>query len=85
MAFFMSAAKRPMKLDDLFAALQQNQLAPLDEFRARITSERLAHPDIDSLYAMRAARIMHVPFQYKPLLRLLRADQRWLSCHTSMS
>ena len=27
------------------------------------------------LYAMRAARILHVPFQYKPLLRLLRADQ----------
>lgn len=61
--------------NDLIAALQQGRTVPLDEFRARVTSERLAHPDIDSLYAMRAARIMHVPFQYKPLLRLLRADQ----------
>lgn len=61
--------------DDLIAALQEGRTVTPDEFRARVTSERLAHPAIDSLYAMRAARILHVPFQYKPLLRLLRADQ----------
>lgn len=61
--------------NDLIAALQEGRFVAPDEFRARVTSERLAHPTVDSLYAMRAARIMHVPFQYKPLLRLLRADQ----------
>lgn len=61
--------------NDLLAALQRGRLVSIDDFRARVISERLAHPDVDSLYAMRAARIMHVPFQYKPLLRLLRADQ----------
>jgi len=61
--------------NDLIAALQAGRFLTPDEFRARVTSERLANPAIDSLYAMRAARILHVPFQYKPLLRLLRADQ----------
>jgi ATP-dependent helicase HepA len=61
--------------DDLTTALLQGRFVTPDEFRARVTSERLAHPAVDALYAMRAARIMHVPFQYKPLLRLLRADQ----------
>ena len=65
----------PAIASDLIAALREGRFVALDEFRARVTSERLAHPAVDSLYAMRAARILHVPFQYKPLLRLLRADQ----------
>jgi SNF2 family DNA or RNA helicase len=47
----------------------------LDEFRARFTAARLAHPAIDNLYALHAARIQYIPFQFKPLLRLLRSDR----------
>jgi ATP-dependent helicase HepA len=47
----------------------------VDIFRARLTASRLAHPLVDSLYALRAARIHHIPFQFKPILRLLRADR----------
>jgi superfamily II DNA or RNA helicase len=61
--------------DALLEALARGQFITPHEFRARLTAARLAHPAIDDLYAMRAARILHVPFQYKPLLRLLRADQ----------
>lgn len=61
--------------DSLAAALQEHRFVKVDEFRARLTAARLAHPSVDDLYAMRAARILHVPFQYKPLLRMLRADQ----------
>ena len=45
------------------------------EFRARLTATRLNNPQVDHIYALRAARIQHIPFQFKPLLRLLRADQ----------
>ncbi len=38
----------------------------------RLTAARLSHPEVDTLYA---ARVQHIPFQFKPLLRLLRADQ----------
>lgn len=44
-------------------------------FRARITAARLSHPQNDSLYSLQAARIQYIPFQFKPLLRFLRADQ----------
>src|SRR5579859_2554015 len=43
-------------------------------FRARLTAARLKHPQIDNLYALQAARIQYVPFQFKPALRFLRAD-----------
>jgi ATP-dependent helicase HepA len=42
---------------------------------ARLTAERLSNPQIDHLYALHAARIRFVPFQLKPLLRFLHADQ----------
>jgi superfamily II DNA or RNA helicase len=45
------------------------------EFRARLTATRLNNPQVDHIYALRAARIQYIPFQFKPLLRLLHADQ----------
>jgi len=44
-----------------------------DEFLARLTACRLANPLTDNLYALHAARIKFIPFQFKPLLRLLRS------------
>lgn len=48
---------------------------PAAEFRARLTALRLSHPLTDNLYALHAARIQFIPFQFKPLLRLLRSDR----------
>jgi hypothetical protein len=45
------------------------------EFRARLTAARLLHPLTDHVYSPRAARIRFVPFQFRPLLRLARADE----------
>src|SRR4051794_41078287 len=46
-----------------------------DSFRARLIAARLANPQIDHIYALRSARIQFIPFQFKPLLRLLRSDR----------
>ncbi len=51
-------------------------------FRARLTAARLNNPQVDNLYALQAARIRYVPFQFKPLLRFLRADHRGCSSPT---
>ncbi|MBV8910068.1 MAG: DEAD/DEAH box helicase, partial [Gammaproteobacteria bacterium] len=48
---------------------------PVREFRARLTSTRLAHPQVDTLYALRAARIKFIPYQMKPLMRILQAER----------
>lgn len=53
----------------------QKDFLPAAEFRARLTALRLSHPLTDNLYALHAARIQFIPFQFKPLLRLLRSDR----------
>ena len=51
------------------------QFADPLEFRARLTAMRLSNPQIDHIYSLRSARIQFIPFQFKPLLRLRRADR----------
>ena len=60
---------------ELARAWQNHDITSVDDFRARITAERLSNPQADSLYSLDAARIQFIPFQFKPLLRFLRADQ----------
>ncbi|SIM53534.1 SNF2-related protein [Micromonospora cremea] len=50
-------------------------LLDAEEFRTGLTAARLRHPLTDHIYALRAARIQYVPFQFRPLLRLARADE----------
>lgn len=59
----------------LAEALVTERWLDAQTFRARLTAQRLAHPQTDNLYAFQAARIKHIPFQFKPLLRLLRSDR----------
>lgn len=56
-------------------AITQNAPLDVESFRARLTAARLSHPQVDNLYALQAARINFIPFQFKPLLKFLRADQ----------
>ena len=60
---------------NLLRALQAGGFLDIATFQARVTASRLSHPQIDHLYALHAARIQYVPFQFKPLLRFLRADR----------
>lgn len=61
-----------LSLDD---ALASGKFLDSKTFHARLTASRLVPPNLDNIYALYAARIQHVPFQFKPLLRLLRADR----------
>lgn len=61
--------------DNIIQAIRDGQWLAPEEFRARLTAARLAHPLTDNLYALHAARIKFIPFQFKPLLRLLRSDR----------
>ncbi|MEH2458809.1 DEAD/DEAH box helicase [Nostoc sp.] len=63
------------KTTGLLETLKAGQWLDVQSFRARLTAARLSHPQIDNLYALHSARIKFIPFQFKPLLRFLRADQ----------
>lgn len=60
---------------DAITSSQSSQFLDIESFRARLTAARLSHPQVDNLYALKAARINFIPFQFKPLLKFLRADQ----------
>lgn len=61
-------------VDDLASVLSSGEWLDVSAFRARLTAARLANPQVDSLYALHAARISFIPFQFKPLVRLLQVD-----------
>ena len=61
--------------DEWAEALADGRFVDPVEFRARLTAMRLNNPQVDHIYSLRSARIQFIPFQFKPLLRLLRADR----------
>jgi ATP-dependent helicase HepA len=63
------------KFTEITEILVAGKWLEVDNFRSGLTASRLSNPQIDNLYALQAARVQFIPFQFKPLLRFLRADQ----------
>ncbi|MCC6544739.1 MAG: DEAD/DEAH box helicase family protein [Nitrospirae bacterium] len=54
---------------------EDRKIASLDDFHAYLTALHLRHPGIANLYSLHAARINYVPYQFKPVLKLIRSDR----------
>ncbi|MCQ1538289.1 hypothetical protein FTO68_04705 [Methanocalculus taiwanensis] len=68
--------------EDQISLVKQENIQPIEngyltpkEFFARLNAFRLKNPISDSIYALHAARIQFIPFQFKPMLKLVRAEQ----------
>ena len=48
---------------------------PLQEFHARLTALQLLHPSVSKLYSLHAARIDPIPYQFRPVLKLIQSDR----------
>ena len=46
-----------------------------EDLRAYLTSVQLLSPSTTNLYSLRSGRVHFVPYQYRPVLRLIRADR----------
>ena len=57
------------------AAPAESTLITLGIFKARLTALQLLHPGVSALYSLHAARIDFIPYQFKPVLKLIRADR----------
>jgi len=51
------------------------EILPVDLFHASLTSRLLLQPSLASLYSLNSARIDFVPYQFRPVLRFIRADR----------
>lgn len=49
--------------------------ATLQEFAARLTALQLAEPSIANLYSLQSGRIDFIPYQFRPVLKFIRADR----------
>jgi superfamily II DNA or RNA helicase len=46
-----------------------------DLFNAHITALQIRHPSLSSLYSLNSARIDFIPYQFRPVLKFIKADQ----------
>jgi superfamily II DNA or RNA helicase len=75
---FMDGNVRTLYASQLVRAAQESdtfQTATADEFRARLTALHLLQPGMASLYSLHAARVDFIPYQFRPVLRFIRADR----------
>ena len=50
-------------------------ITPLPVFHAYMTALQLNHPGLTTLYSLHAARVNFVPYQFRPVLKFIRADR----------
>ncbi len=48
---------------------------PLKIFNAKLTAIQINQPSLSTLYSLHAARINFIPFQFKPVLKLVNSDR----------
>ncbi len=52
----------------------QFQSLSCDEFHAYLTALQIRYPAISALYSLNAARVDFIPYQYRPVLKFIKAD-----------
>ncbi|MXZ25178.1 MAG: DEAD/DEAH box helicase, partial [Caldilineaceae bacterium SB0665_bin_21] len=59
----------------LLERTEEPSLLSAEDLRAYLTSLHLLSPSIANLYSLRSGRVQFVPYQYRPVLKLIRADR----------
>ena len=54
---------------------QQQRLVPINQFHAHLTAVQIQHPSLSTLYSLNAARVDFIPYQFRPVLKFIRADR----------
>ena len=63
------------QLQAVVAQAEERQILSAEELRAHLTALQLRSPSTAHLYSLRSGRITFVPYQYRPVLKLIRADR----------
>ena len=72
---FVNGEVVPFFLDQLEKkAKKVENYIPLPQVKNNLTSFLINHPSIPSLYSLNAARIDVIPYQFKPVMKLIRSD-----------
>ena len=62
------------QIEDIVGTVKRNEV-PLDALHAAMTALQLRHPSTRHLYSLFASRINFIPYQFRPVLKLIQADR----------
>lgn len=54
---------------------EESHFLPCDQFHAYLTALQIRYPGQSTLYSLNAARVDFIPYQFRPVLRFIRADR----------
>lgn len=63
------------QLQAAFVADNERKILTVNELHAHLTSLKILSPSTANLFSLRSGRIKFVPYQYRPVLKLIRADR----------
>ena len=63
------------QLEDVVSEGESRALVSLDHFHAHLTALQIQHPSLSTLYSLNAARVDFIPYQFRPVLKFIRADR----------
>ena len=63
------------QLEGVASQGESHTLVSLNHFHAHLTALHLQHPGLSTLYSLNAARIDFIPYQFRPVLKFIRADR----------
>lgn len=75
---FRDGAKATYYESQLQAVKSQGDDKPeisIEEFKARLTALHLLSPSTANLFSLRSGRVNFVPYQYRPVLKLIKSDR----------
>ena len=70
-----SATYYESQLQAIAADIVERKSISIDEFRARLTALHLLSPSTANLFSLRSGRVNFVPYQYRPVIKLIRSDR----------
>ena len=56
-------------------ASEERRIVTVRELHARLTSLQILSPSTANLFSLRSGRVQFVPYQYRPVMKLIRADR----------
>jgi ATP-dependent helicase HepA len=57
---------------------ENDSLLSCQKFHSYLTAIQIRHPVLSTLYSLNAARIDHIPYQFRPVLQFIRSDRERL-------
>ncbi len=75
---WLSHRKETFYASQLFAyeEIEKNQVPlSIKEFQAVLTALLISHPSLAALYSLNAARVDFIPYQFRPVMKFIRADR----------